>query len=227
VRLVFQSNTLSVTHTRVKICGITTPEDARVAVECGADAIGLVFYEGSPRSVTIDQAIACALAVPPLVSIVALFVDESVEVIENILAAVPIDLIQFHGNESAEFCAQFGRPYLKALRVRPEVDLLAESLAYSTSRGILLDAFKKGVPGGTGESFDWDLARVTFPRPLILAGGLNADNVATAIERVRPAAVDVSGGVELEPGIKSAESIRKFVEAVRAADQRLDRLQHE
>ena len=224
MRLVFQSNSLSVTQTRIKICGITRPEDARVAAQCGADAIGLVFYDRSPRAVTIEQAVACVMAVPPLVSAVALFVDESAEVIHRILTAVPIDLIQFHGNESAEFCTQFSRPYIKALRVRPNVNPLTQSLAYSTSRGILLDAFKKGVPGGTGESFDWDLARVTFPRPLVLAGGLNSDNVATAIERVRPAAVDVSGGVELEPGIKSAESIKKFIEAVRAADQRLDRL---
>ena len=219
------------THTRVKICGITRPEDARIAVECGADAIGLVFYARSSRSLTLEQALACAAAVPPFVSVVALFVDELAETIGNVLDAVPIDIIQFHGDESPAFCARFGRPYIKALRVKAApkaaVDIVEASQAYTRARGILLDTWQEGVPGGTGKTFDWELARGNFPRPLVLAGGLNAENVAGAIERVRPAAVDVSGGVELEPGIKSAAGIREFIAAVRTADQHLDGQSHE
>jgi phosphoribosylanthranilate isomerase len=213
--------------TRIKICGITRPEDARSAVECGADAIGLVFYAKSPRSVSIEQALACVAAVPPFVSVVALFVDETAQTINRILEAVPVDIIQFHGDESADFCVQFGRPYLKALRVQPSVDMVSASGEYSAARGILLDAWQEGVPGGTGKTFDWELARGEFPCPLVLAGGLNAENVAQAIEQLRPSAVDVSGGVELEPGVKSAAKIKDFILAVRTVDQRLDGLVNE
>jgi phosphoribosylanthranilate isomerase len=164
------------------------------------------------------------------VSVVALFVDERAETIGEILEAVPIDIIQFHGEESPAFCARFGRPYIKALRVKAtpkaspkaSMAIVEASRAYTGARGILLDAWQEGVPGGTGKTFDWDLARGKFPRPLVLAGGLNAENVARAIERVRPAAVDVSGGVEQAPGIKSAAGIKDFIAAVRTADQRLD-----
>ena len=184
---------------------------------------------------TMEQALACAAAVPPFVSVVALFVDELAETIGNLLDAVPIDIIQFHGEEPPAFCARFGRPYIKALRVKASpkaspktaMDIVEASQAYTGARGILLDTWQDGVPGGTGKTFDWDLARGSFPRPLVLAGGLNAENVASAIERVRPAAVDVSGGVELEPGIKSAAGIREFIAAVRTADQHLDGQSHE
>ncbi|MBE9539199.1 MAG: phosphoribosylanthranilate isomerase [Proteobacteria bacterium] len=207
------------THTRIKICGITRPEDALTAVACGADAIGLVFYGKSSRAVTIEQAAQIASVVPPFVSIVALFVDESELEINNILASVPVDTIQFHGDESPEFCARFRRPYIKALRMRPDLDLPGACEAYAGSRGILLDTWREGVPGGTGKSFDWQLARLDLPLPVILAGGLNAENVAGAIKILHPAAVDVSGGVELTPGVKDPGKIAKFIAAVQAADQ--------
>ena len=210
------------TRTRIKICGITRPEDALHAVECGADAIGLVFYAKSPRAVTIDQAVAIACELPPFVSVVALFVDAAPDFITTVLGQVSVNTLQFHGDESAQFCAQFERPYIKALRVRPSDDPVAASLAYPSARGILLDSWREGVPGGTGETFDWRLARGVFPKPLVLAGGLNAANVGTAIEQVRPDAVDVSGGVELKPGIKDALGIASFIRAVRTADQKLD-----
>jgi phosphoribosylanthranilate isomerase len=213
-----------VTHTRIKICGITRPEDAQAAIDCGADAIGLVFYAKSPRAVTVEQALACVNVVSPFVSVVALFVDEPAQSIERILSAVPVDIIQFHGDETPEFCAQFGRPFLKALRVQAATDIVSLSTEYGSSRGILLDAWQEGVPGGTGRTFDWALATGALPKSIVLAGGLNPGNVAAAIEQVRPAAVDVSGGVELKPGIKSKSAIEDFISAVRAADQHLDGL---
>ena len=207
------------THTRIKICGITRPDDALTAAACGADAIGLVFYGKSSRAVTIEQAAQIAKVVPPFVSIVALFVDESELEINRVLAAVPINTLQFHGDESPEFCACFGRPYMKAVRMRPDLDLLAACEQYIGSRGILLDAWQEGVPGGTGKSFDWQLAQLDLPLPMVLAGGLNSENVAGAIETLQPAAVDVSGGVESAPGVKDPNKIAKFIAAVRAADK--------
>ncbi|RLA48681.1 MAG: phosphoribosylanthranilate isomerase [Gammaproteobacteria bacterium] len=211
-------------HTRIKICGITRPEDAQAAVANGADAIGLVFYGESPRAVTIEQAQRIVAAVPPFVSVVALFVDELADEITRILGSVQIDLMQFHGDESPRFCQQFARPWVKALRVRPETNLEAACHTYHNARGVLLDNWQEGVPGGTGKAFDWQLAADELPLPVVLAGGLHGDNVGSAIARVRPAAVDVSGGVELSPGIKDAEKIRRFITAVRTADQLLDGL---
>jgi len=207
-----------VTQTRIKICGITTADDARTAVDLGADAIGLVFYARSPRGVTAQQAQQIAAAVPPFVTIVGLFVDEPVDSIKRILSSVPVDLVQFHGDETPAFCQQFGRPWIKALRVRPGVELETLCKDYQAGRGILLDSWQDGVPGGTGKSFDWDLAARTLPLPLVLAGGLNDSNVGEAIARLRPAAVDVSGGVERVPGVKDSGKIERFVAAVRAAD---------
>ncbi|MEH6581673.1 MAG: phosphoribosylanthranilate isomerase [Halioglobus sp.] len=215
------------THTRIKICGITRPEDAQVAVECGTDAIGLVFYPDSPRAVSVEQAVACTSMVPPFVSVVALFVNESATVIRRILSSVPVDVIQFHGDESEAFCAQFDRPYIKALRVKSTLNIEAESGAYTSARGLLLDTWQDGVPGGTGKTFDWNLAAGEFKPPIVLAGGLKPGNVSAAIEQVRPAAVDVSGGVESEPGIKSPKLIREFIAAVRAADQSLQGKNHD
>jgi len=209
-------------HTRIKICGITRPEDARVAVASGADAIGLVFYTKSPRAVTVDQALRIVAAVPPFVTVVALFVDELADEISRILDSVQIDLIQFHGEESPGFCQQFARPWVKALRVRPATNLEAACHSYRDARGVLLDSWQEGVPGGTGKAFDWQLASSALPLPVVLAGGLHADNVGSAIASVQPAAVDVSGGVEQSPGIKDAGKIRRFIAAVRAADQQLD-----
>lgn len=193
-------------------------DDAIAAVASGADAIGLVFYAKSSRAVSTDQASIIAKAVPPFVSMVALFVDEHAEEIERVLNAVPIDVIQFHGSEAPQFCHQFNRPYIKALRVTPELNLAAVSQDYTSSRGILLDSWKEGVPGGTGQSFDWRLAQKALPLPVILAGGLKPENVGDAIAMLRPAAVDVSGGVESAPGIKDSGKIREFIAAVRAAD---------
>jgi phosphoribosylanthranilate isomerase len=211
-------------HTRIKICGITRPEDAQVAVASGADAIGLVFYGKSPRAVTVEQAQRIVAVVPPFVSVVALFVDELADEITRILGSVQIDLIQFHGDEAPEFCRQFGRPWVKALRVRPETNLEEACHTYQNARGVLLDSWQEGVPGGTGRIFDWQLASKKLSLPVVLAGGLHADNVGSAIARVQPAAVDVSGGVEQSPGIKDAGKIRRFVAAVRAADLQLDGL---
>jgi phosphoribosylanthranilate isomerase len=216
-----------VSHTRIKICGITRPEDALIAVANGADAIGLVFYAGSPRSVAADIAAEIAQAVPPFVTVVALFVDELAEEIERILNLVSVDMIQFHGNEPAAFCGQFHRPWIKALRVRPGMDIEAACEEFSGARGVLLDSWQAGVPGGTGETFDWRLAPDQLRLPVVLAGGLHPGNVADAVCQVRPAAVDVSSGVERSPGIKDAEKIRQFIAAVRAAEQLRDETSHD
>lgn len=210
--------------TRIKICGITTPDDARVAIDCGADAIGLVFYPKSPRAVSLEQAVEIAAVVPPFVSLVALFVNEPAEQIERILTTVPIDLLQFHGDETPAFCQQFGRPWIKALRVKPEMDIAVACDRYRSARGVLLDSWQKDVPGGTGKTFDWQLAAHTLPLPVVLAGGLHARNVGTAIAELQPAAVDVSGGVERAPGEKDPGKIRDFIAAVRAADEQLSGL---
>jgi phosphoribosylanthranilate isomerase len=211
-----------VTQTRIKICGITSVEDAQLAVASGADAIGLVFYAPSPRAVSVEQAAIIADSVPPFVTVVALFVDELVEEINRILASVAINLIQFHGEETPEFCRQFSRPWVKALRVKPGMDIAAACNAYAGARGILLDSWQEGVPGGTGKTFDWHLASGGLPLPIVLAGGLNDENVGAAIAQLRPDAVDVSGGVEQSPGVKDAGKISNFIAAVRAADDELD-----
>ena len=205
-------------RTRIKICGITTPEDARIAVEHGADAIGLVFYPKSPRAVTIEQAQDIAAAVPPFVTVVALFVDESASAIRAVLEQVSIGLLQFHGDEDAEFCRQFDRPWIKALRVRPETDITGSCREFGGASGLLLDAWQDGVPGGTRKTFDWALADGDYPMPVVLAGGLHADNVGEAIASLKPFAVDVSGGVEAEPGRKDQQRIKEFIAAVKAAD---------
>ncbi|MEH6634811.1 MAG: phosphoribosylanthranilate isomerase [Halioglobus sp.] len=212
------------TQTRIKICGITNPEDALVAVANGVDAIGLVFYARSPRGVTMEQAQRIVAVVPPFVTVVALFVDELPEVITRIIEGVQVDLIQFHGEESPDFCQQFSRPWVKALRVRPDTNIEEACRSYQGARGVLLDSWKEGVPGGTGNTFDWQLAARQLSLPVVLAGGLHADNVGDAIMRLRPVAVDVSGGVEKSPGLKDAGKIQRFIAAVRAADQQLDGL---
>lgn len=202
---------------RSKICGITRIEDALSAAEAGADAIGLVFYAKSPRAVSVQQARAIIAALPPFVTTVGLFVDASRQELDNILAAVPLDLLQFHGDESPAFCEALQRPYIKALRVKPGDDLAAQVAAYGQAAGVLLDTYVPGIPGGTGEAFDWTLVPQGLSKPIILAGGLVAENVAAAIRQVRPYAVDVSGGVEARKGIKDAEKIRAFMRAVKAA----------
>nr|WP_208614011.1 phosphoribosylanthranilate isomerase [Pseudomonas alcaliphila] len=205
------------TVVRSKICGITRIEDALAAVEAGADAIGLVFYGKSPRAVSVEQAAAILQALPPFVTSVGLFVDMPRDELQQLLQRLPLDLLQFHGDESPADCEGHGRPYIKALRVRPGEDVAAAMAPYAGARGILLDTFVEGVPGGTGASFDWSLVPENADKPIILAGGLDAGNVATAIRQVRPYAVDVSGGVEASKGIKDAGKIRAFVRAVRDA----------
>nr|WP_175488634.1 MULTISPECIES: phosphoribosylanthranilate isomerase [unclassified Pseudomonas] len=205
------------TVVRSKICGITRIEDALAAVEAGADAIGLVFYGKSPRAVSIEQAAAILQALPPFVTSVGLFVDMPRDELQQLLQRLPLDLLQFHGDESPADCEGHGRPYIKALRVRPGEDVAAAMAPYAGAQGILLDTFVEGVPGGTGASFDWSLVPEDAAKPIILAGGLDADNVAAAIRQVRPHAVDVSGGVEASKGIKDAGKIRAFVRAVRDA----------
>jgi len=211
-----------VVHTRIKICGITRPEDARVAVASGADAIGLVFYAGSPRFVNIEQAAEIIAVIPPFVTVVALFVDEPAASVARVLENLSIDMLQFHGEESPEYCRSFNRPWMKALRVRPELDIPELCTQYSGARAMLLDSWQEGVPGGTGKTFDWSLAQGERSSALVLAGGLNEANVADAIAQLNPVAVDVSGGVEAAPGIKDQGKIERFVAAVRAADHSLD-----
>jgi phosphoribosylanthranilate isomerase len=207
-----------VVHTRIKICGITRPEDACSAADIGADAIGLVFYPPSPRAVQPERAAEIVDGLPPFVSTVALFVDETAATIEGVLGRVPVDMIQFHGDETPEFCCQFGRPWIKALRVRPGADIDAFSERYAGARAILLDAWQDGVPGGTGKRFDWALVPRSLKQSLVLAGGLDAKNVGDAVATLRPGAVDVSGGVESSPGLKDATKMAEFVAAVRAAE---------
>ncbi|MFZ2300973.1 MAG: phosphoribosylanthranilate isomerase [Gallionella sp.] len=212
--------------TRVKICGITRVEDALAAAYSGADAIGLVFYERSPRHVSIAQAAQLAAALPPFISTVGLFVNADAAFVREVLAQVPLDVLQFHGDETPEYCVQFGKPYLKAIRVKAGVDLIQCAARFHTARGMLLDAHVEGVPGGTGATFDWALIPKQLPLPVILSGGLDAENVAAAIEQVRPYAVDVSSGVEsggVEAGkkIKDAAKIARFIQEVKQADVRL------
>ncbi|MFZ3204458.1 MAG: phosphoribosylanthranilate isomerase [Pseudomonas sp.] len=201
---------------RSKICGITRVEDALAAVDAGADAIGLVFYAKSPRAVTVPQAQAILAALPPFVTAVGLFVDCERSELNAILDAVPLDLLQFHGDESPAACEGFRRPYIKALRVKPGDDVAARIGLYGSAAGVLLDTFVPGVPGGTGEAFDWSLVPQGLSVPIILAGGLTPENVRTAIEQVRPYAVDVSGGVEASKGLKDSDKIHAFVRAVRS-----------
>ncbi len=204
-------------RTRVKICGITRIEDGLAAAAAGADAIGLVFHPPSPRAVDIEQARAIATAMPPFVSVTALFVDAGRERVREVLDAVPVDLLQFHGHEPAQDCEGFGRPWIKAVAMREGVDLAAVMNEYAAAAGILVDAWHPELPGGSGERFDWDLLPADPVRPLILAGGLNAGNVGEAVNRVRPWAVDVSSGVEREKGIKDPDAMTRFVRAVWAA----------
>ena len=202
---------------RSKICGITRVEDALAAVEAGADAIGLVFYAKSPRAVTVQQARAIIEALPPFVTSVGLFVNAGRCELGEILDAVPLGLLQFHGDEAPADCEGWHRPYIKALRVKAGDDIAASCATFAGASGILLDTYVEGVPGGTGEAFDWSLVPQGLDKPIILAGGLTVDNVAQAIRQVRPYAVDVSGGVEQSKGIKDPAKIRAFMAAVRSS----------
>ena len=196
---------------RVKICGITRIEDLHAACAAGADALGFVFYDKSPRHVSIDTAAALVRTLPPFVQSVGLFVDAEPATIKAVLASVPLDLLQFHGDETPEQCAHAGRPFLKAVRVKADTDLLKYAADFEAARGLLLDAYVPGVPGGTGERFDWSLIPSDLPKPVVLSGGLDPGNVAEAVRRVRPWAVDVSSGVEASKGIKDALLVARFI----------------
>lgn len=204
-------------RTRIKICGLTRAEDVCAAVEHGADAIGFVFYPPSPRAICFDRAAELVALLPPFVTSVGLFVNPGAAFVSEALSRVPLQLLQFHGDESDADCARHGRPWIKAARMRPGVDLLEFSTLHPGARGILLDAFVDGYGGG-GKAFDWSLIPPAFGRPLILSGGLDADNVGEAVRRVRPWAVDVSSGVESAKGIKDAAKIAAFIAGVRHAD---------
>ncbi|HBQ44895.1 MAG TPA: phosphoribosylanthranilate isomerase [Thiomicrospira sp.] len=202
-------------RTRVKICGITNIDDAMVAVKAGADAIGLVFFEKSTRNVSISQAKKIIESLPAFVTSTALFVNADKEFIEQVIAQTKVDLLQFHGDESVEFCTQFARPYIKAIRIKETTDVVSLVEKYRSAQAILFDTYVAGTPGGTGESFNWQWLNASFSQqlklPIILAGGLNANNVAKAVKIVQPWAVDISGGVEFSAGIKSAKKIQNFI----------------
>lgn len=201
-------------RTRVKICGITRPEDALKAAHLGADAIGLVFFDQSPRAVDVDMAKDIIAALPPFVSVVGLFVNPTPRQVAAVLHRVPLDLLQFHGNEEPGECTCYNKPYIKAIRVRGGINLHDQVKRYATARGLLLDTYVPGVPGGTGQPFDWSLVPKNLNKHIILAGGLTPKNVWQVISAVRPFAVDVSSGVELEKGIKDPEKMAAFIRGV-------------
>lgn len=204
-------------RTRIKICGITRVEDARAAVSLGADALGLVFYPPSARCLDVDRAREIARAVPPFVTRVALFVNECDETIRRVLDEVPVDCLQFHGEETEAQCRRYGRPYVKAARMKPGIDLLECARSFASAQGLLLDSHVPGY-GGAGQAFDWSLIPRDLPVPIILSGGLDASNVARAVRIVRPWAVDVSSGVEVAKGIKDARRMAEFIAGVRDGD---------
>ena len=201
-------------RTRVKICGVTRVQDALEAVKQGVDAIGLVFYAPSPRNVSPAQAAEIVSKIPAFVTVVGLFVDAEPAFIRDVLSVVRLDLLQFHGEEPPVACRQYSRPYMKAIRVKSDTNLVQYAADYADAKALLLDAFAEGVPGGTGLVFDWSLIPQNLPVPVVLAGGLNAENIGLAVEQVRPYAVDVSGGVEASKGIKDAAKIAAFMRGV-------------
>ena len=202
---------------RIKICGITSVEDAHAVVDAGAEALGLVFYAASPRAVNIEQARAIALAAGPFTVVTGLFVDADPAFVNAVLRQVPLQLLQFHGDESPAYCESFARPYMKAIRMRPELDIAAGIAEHPTASGILLDAYRPGVPGGTGETFDWARVPRFSTKPLVLAGGLTPANITEAILTTQVYGVDVSGGVESAPGKKDHGKITSFINNARLA----------
>ena len=202
--------------TRIKICGITRPEDALRAAELGADAIGLIFFAGSARHVTAARALEVIARLPPFVTTVGLFVDAPRAEVDAVLSAVPLDLLQFHGDETPAYCESFDRPYIKAIAAAPGVDLLQSAGFHARARALLVDAYVPGVAGGTGVQADWAAIPRNLPIPVVLAGGLHAGNVSEAIRTVQPWAVDVASGVESSPGVKDPEKVRDFIAAALA-----------
>jgi phosphoribosylanthranilate isomerase len=211
----------SMRKTRIKICGIRRVEDAQLAANAGADAIGLIFYEPSPRAVTLQQALAVRDALPPFVSTVALFVNAARSEVNDVCELLNPSLLQFHGDEDHDYCASFSRPYLKAIRVGASMkadDLVQLQIEFSTAKALLLDTLSAGQYGGTGESFNWDVIPETLRKKIVLSGGLTPTNVGDAVKKIRPWAVDVSSGVEMQKGIKDPEKILAFMSAVQLAD---------
>ncbi len=202
-------------YVRAKICGITSVKDALIAVEAGADAIGLVFYAPSPRNVALEAAIEIANALPPFVSLVGLFVNAEKTEIDHVLAKVPLTILQFHGDETALDCQQFSLPYFKAIRVKSDTNLVQCAIDFRSAIALLLDTYSESAFGGTGLSFDWNLIPKNLPKPIILAGGLSAENIASAIKQVQPYAVDVSGSVELSKGLKDPIKVKTFMQTVK------------
>jgi phosphoribosylanthranilate isomerase len=207
-----------VSKVRIKICGLTRDQDVHDAVAEGVDALGFVLYAPSPRAVSAEQAAQLIQKVPAFVTTVALFVNESVTEIQRALKICPFDLLQFHGDESPEFCRQFNHPYMKAIRVRSADDIHRAVQQYPDAKALLLDAYVENLPGGTGQAFDWRLIP-QLSIPWVLAGGLNAKNVADAINQVQPFAVDISGGVEISKGIKDVQKIKDFINEVRNVER--------
>ena len=206
---------------RIKICGITRVEDALMAIKLGADAIGLVFYPDSPRAVSIDTARRITGMLPPFVTRVGLFVNSVSDEIENVLCAVTLDVLQFHGDEQPVECERYSKPYIKAVRMHDKVDVCMEAQRYAGASALLLDTYIENQRGGTGESFDWSRIPANAGKPIILAGGLTAGNVAAAIRQTLPYAVDVSGGVESGKGIKDAHKMAEFIREVRYAESQI------
>ncbi len=202
---------------RVKICGITRLEDALFAANAGADALGFVFYDKSPRYLSADQAASICRALPPFITRVGLFVNASADDVHSVLHRVPLDVLQFHGDETPAYCAQFGKSYLKAVRVTAATDLLKYAADFEAASGLLLDAYVSGVRGGTGVTFDWKLVPEQCPQPVILSGGLTPENVNEAIRQTRPWAVDVSSGVESAKGIKDMHKVAQFIANAKAS----------
>jgi phosphoribosylanthranilate isomerase len=200
---------------RVKVCGITRDEDAKAAVRAGVDAIGFVFWPHSPRYIDPESARRIAANIPPFVCIVGVYVDPDAAWVEETMQAVKLNLLQFHGDETPEFCNQFSHSYIKAIRVKQDTDLLQYAERYHSAKGLLLDTYAESMPGGTGHAFDWHLIPQHLPLPLVLSGGLNPNNVAMAIEQIQPWAVDVSSGVEASKGIKDEKRIFAFMQGVK------------
>ena len=202
---------------RIKICGITTLNDALAASNAGADALGLVFYSPSPRAIKIEQAKEICKKLPPFITKVGLFVNAEPKEVFEAINMLPLDLLQFHGEESSEYCEQFNKPWIKAIRVNTMTDIKKQVKDYHNAQGILLDTYVEGIQGGTGSQFDWSLIPSDLNKPIILAGGLTCDNITQAINQIRPYAVDTSGGVEIAKGVKDHNKIKIFIDKVRAA----------
>jgi len=201
---------------KIKICGLTDPENSKQIASLDIHAIGLVFFNESPRAVSIEQANEIIQELPPFINKVGLFVNASSNFVDQVLNSVNIDTIQFHGDESSSDCSQFQMPFIKAIRMREGTNLLSQAEEFSSASGLLLDSFEEDSYGGTGKSFDWNLIKNNLDLPIILAGGLNKDNIMSAIEKTQPYAIDISSGVEVDKGIKDIEKTKEIIEIVKS-----------